>query len=218
MTALSTASRSEGTSARVAVVAAANIRVISVAALSFWGFAGTTSVVSAAPARHDEIAYVSFQTGNGEAVRAQAVTEDAAPAIKVRQLHARSGLSWEQVSRLFGVSRRAVHLWSAGGRMTEYHARLLERHAAVVAQHDCGDPEETKRHLLAAGAEARSPYELMVNYQLRLREKPLRAELPAATLLEATEPTPQPSSEVVRSGRRLGGAVTRSVDERRGSA
>lgn len=36
-----------------------------------------------------------------------------------------SGLTWEQIARYFGVSRRAVHLWASGGRMTASNAELL---------------------------------------------------------------------------------------------
>src|SRR5262245_36297225 len=32
----------------------------------------------------------------------------------VRSLHDSSGLTWEQLARLFGVSRRAVHNWANG--------------------------------------------------------------------------------------------------------
>jgi DNA-binding XRE family transcriptional regulator len=43
----------------------------------------------------------------------------------VRELHAKSGLTWEQLGRLIGVSRRAVHLWAAGGRINARHLELV---------------------------------------------------------------------------------------------
>ncbi|MGW1121784.1 helix-turn-helix domain-containing protein [Streptomyces tanashiensis] len=192
--------------------------MISAAALSFWGVAATVSTAYAAPPRQEEIAYVSFQTGNGTASALRPTLGDqSSTAVEVRLLRERSGLSWQQVARLFGVSRRAVHMWASGSRMTDHHAELLGRHLEVVRKHDQGDAEATRQHLLAAGQGSRSPYQLMVDYQLRSREKPLRGELSAATLLEANEPTPLSATEVVRGGRRLGRAANRSVDGEPGS-
>ena len=46
-------------------------------------------------------------------------------ARSVQQIREDSGLTWEQLSRLFGVSRRAVHNWANGGRMTARHVEVL---------------------------------------------------------------------------------------------
>lgn len=167
------------------------LRLISAVALSFWGLTGAATASYPTAPRHEEIAYVSFQTGNGTAVAAtaQAGTESGT-AVEIRALRETSGLSWQQIARLFGVSRRAVHMWAAGGRMTDHHAELLERHLAVVRHHDQGEMEATRKHLLSVGQGHRSPYQLMVDYQIRCREKPLRGELSTATLLGASEPTP----------------------------
>lgn len=53
-------------------------------------------------------------------------------AIIVRDLHAKSGLTWEQLGRLLGVSRRAVHLWAAGGRVNSRHLELLAQLRGVI--------------------------------------------------------------------------------------
>lgn len=60
-----------------------------------------------------------------------------------------SGLTWDQLGRVFGVSRRAVHLWANGGRMNEANAESLRRFAAAVASHLGSSPEETRAALLA---------------------------------------------------------------------
>lgn len=70
-------------------------------------------------------------------------------AASVRSLHARSGLSWEQLAKLFGVSRRAVHKWAAGGAMnTGNAARLAELHAAVDPLGD--EPSVVRARLVAS--------------------------------------------------------------------
>jgi DNA-binding transcriptional regulator YiaG len=188
-------------------------RVISVAALTIWGFAGTTSVVQATPARHDEVTYVSSQTGNGVAVTQSLMSPERRDSgSRIRELHDRSGLSWQQIARLFGVSRRAVHLWASGNRMTHHHANLLQKHLAVVSDHDQGEPGATREHLLDSSRGEHAPYQLMVNFAQQSQGKPLRGELPAVSLLTGTEETPVSATEVVRGSRRLGRASNRGVD------
>lgn len=46
-------------------------------------------------------------------------------ALLLAETHETSGLTWEQIARYFGVSRRAVHLWASGGRMTASNEELL---------------------------------------------------------------------------------------------
>lgn len=43
----------------------------------------------------------------------------------ITEMHEASGLTWDQIARYFGVSRRAVHLWASGGRMTASNEELL---------------------------------------------------------------------------------------------
>ena len=50
----------------------------------------------------------------------------------VRTLHVESGLTWEQLGRLLGVSRRAVHLWAAGGRVNSRHLELLSQLRSII--------------------------------------------------------------------------------------
>jgi transcriptional regulator with XRE-family HTH domain len=45
----------------------------------------------------------------------------------VLELRDKSGLTWDQLGRLLGVSRRAVHLWAAGGRINARHLELLAK-------------------------------------------------------------------------------------------
>jgi transcriptional regulator with XRE-family HTH domain len=72
----------------------------------------------------------------------------------LRSLREMSGLTWDQLGKLFGVSRRAVHHWASGGRMTARNADVLadltlrfsqvkgtsvdERRAAILAPDESG--------------------------------------------------------------------------------
>jgi DNA-binding transcriptional regulator YiaG len=67
----------------------------------------------------------------------------------VRDLWERSGLTWDQLARLFGVSRRAVHAWATGARPNAYHQELLSELTQIVASIDTGDPHRNRELLLA---------------------------------------------------------------------
>jgi hypothetical protein len=43
-----------------------------------------------------------------------------------------SGLTWDQLGKVFGVSRRAVHMWANGGRLNESNAHRLRSFSAIV--------------------------------------------------------------------------------------
>ena len=50
----------------------------------------------------------------------------------------RSGFTWEQVARLFGVDRRSIHNWMNGQPMTQAHEDALHRLREIV--HTVDDP------------------------------------------------------------------------------
>lgn len=92
---------------------------------------------------------------------------DAAPdqpqrpstAESVRRLHADSGLTWEQLARLFGVSRRAVHHWASGGRMNALNEEQLSEMHDVISRLPSGNPAERRSLILATPPEGPSIFE-----------------------------------------------------------
>lgn len=58
-------------------------------------------------------------------VEETAAVASASPAELLVETREASGLTWDQLARYFGVSRRAVHLWAAGGRMSATNEELL---------------------------------------------------------------------------------------------
>jgi hypothetical protein len=86
--------------------------------------------------------------GGGEYRRSQAA--------EIRWLHEASGLTWEQLGRVFGVSRRAVHMWANDARMNSANAETLVELVGLVRQLPGATPEERRAGLLAPGADGRS--------------------------------------------------------------
>lgn len=71
----------------------------------------------------------------------ESLPKSMSPAERLVDAHEVSGLTWEQIAKYFGVSRRAVHLWAAGGRMSSGNEELLARLVQAV---------DTVRHLGAS--------------------------------------------------------------------
>lgn len=121
--------------------------------LTCWLAAGTVSASSAA----DEIAarwlQVSDEWSPPFTSRGCSLLErrTAAPVEATSLLHdirGRSGLTWQQLARVFGVDRRSLHLWAKGARLSAEHAERLQRIQAIVRRADAGNPESTRHRLL----------------------------------------------------------------------
>jgi len=78
-------------------------------------------------------------------------TEESLPdlAQSVRSLRQRSGLTWDELARIFGVTRRTLYNWSTGGQVSAAHAQSLARVIALFHEVDAGEPKLTRSRLLA---------------------------------------------------------------------
>ncbi len=96
-------------------------------------------------------------TGLGPA-RPSAVLDGESPdsSTVVRKLHDESGLTWEQLGRLFGVSRRAVHLWANGGRMNAGNAETLSDLVSIVRALPATSTNARRNSLLTPGSDGAS--------------------------------------------------------------
>lgn len=106
------------------------VLAVSFTALPFFGSsAGQIQV----PTIRDLMSSSWAQSGSTAAflIHVPVVVEEAAaaavasPAELLAETREASGLTWDQLARYFGVSRRAVHLWAAGGRMSAANEELL---------------------------------------------------------------------------------------------
>lgn len=106
------------------------VLAVSFTALPFFGSsAGQIQV----PTTRDLMSSSWAQSGSAGAylIHVPVVVEEAAaasvasPAELLVETREASGLTWDQLARYFGVSRRAVHLWVAGGRLSAANEELL---------------------------------------------------------------------------------------------
>lgn len=80
---------------------------------------------------------------------ANAASDTLSMSALLASIHNESGLTWDQIARLFNVSRRSVHLWMAGGRMSAANEERLVALATQIASID-GDPDARRHHLLTS--------------------------------------------------------------------
>jgi len=84
----------------------------------------------------------------------------ATPAERLARLKADTDLTWDQIARLFGVSRRAVHQWAVGGRMNSHNIELLallER--LLVTEVSAVDSAARRAALFAPDQTGETPFE-----------------------------------------------------------
>lgn len=78
-------------------------------------------------------------------------------------LRLRSGLTWEQMAQIFGVSRRAVHFWVSGGRMTVENERKLQEVLAAFRLVDTGRNSENRMMLATPLPDGSLPLDLLAS-------------------------------------------------------
>lgn len=83
---------------------------------------------------------------------AEAASAGRSTAQLVTETHEASGLTWDQIARYFGVSRRAVHLWASGGRMTASNEELLAHLVRAVQAVKHLEPSDRRQTLLRTDA------------------------------------------------------------------
>ncbi len=69
---------------------------------------------------------------------------------EIAWIKARSGLTWDQLGKIFGVSRRAVHMWANGGRLNESNARRLHAFAAIIRDFESEMPDGSTPEVVRA--------------------------------------------------------------------
>jgi transcriptional regulator with XRE-family HTH domain len=82
----------------------------------------------------------------------------ASTARSIRDTKQRSGLTWDQLASIFGVSRRAIHGWASGARMNAQNAEALALLRETLAAIEVpGDPGSTRTALLQSAYVSHRP-------------------------------------------------------------
>lgn len=79
--------------------------------------------------------------------RTSDVRDLRSPADNIKALRELTGLTWEQIARLFGVSRRSVHHWAAGGKLSSGNEELLAEVVDLVRAIGASSPASVRHEL-----------------------------------------------------------------------
>lgn len=168
-----------------------SIREPILAGLIFAGLSGTSPALSLQPTC--QLSPLTLErTSSGEAVRTTASSGAA-----IAELRRLTGLTWDQLARLFKVSRRAVHFWASGKPMTAANEEHLHRLLAVIRRIDRGSASANRSAIfaerngeMAVDLLARGHYDevlLILGEQLTSRRSPTK---PPTALLAERAPLP----------------------------
>lgn len=81
----------------------------------------------------------------------------------VREIKEISGLTWDELGRMFGVSTRAVHHWAQGGRPNSFNDRRIRRIHSIVRATDKGEASATRNALMGLSGGQSSLYVQLVD-------------------------------------------------------
>jgi DNA-binding transcriptional regulator YiaG len=130
-----------------------------------------------------------------------ATPEPAGAAIG--ELRRISGLTWDQLARVFGVSRRSLHFWASGKPMAPSNEEHLQRVLAVVRKSDRGSASANRAALLAGREDGLLPFDLLVAKEYERVSSLLgeggaqRASLPKLSKEARAARAPRPPEELV---------------------
>lgn len=80
----------------------------------------------------------------------------------IHELRRLSGLTWDQLARLFEVDRRSLHHWGSGQPLSRKNEERLHRLLAVVRYIDRGAADLNRQALLQPTANNALPFDLLV--------------------------------------------------------
>lgn len=158
-----------------------------------------TSNTRAFPLVQERPLVTPSQTSSGTPV--QEARSSSAAVMELRRL---SGLTWEQLARLFHVDRRSLHLWASGKPLTAAHEERLHRLLATLRQIDRGSARENRALLLGAREDGLIPLDLLaegrfsqVSALTGMGPGRVRLERPALSPEEKASRRPRPPEELV---------------------
>ena len=123
------------------------------------------------------------------------------PQQAVNDLRKSSGLTWEQLARLFDVSRRSVHFWASGQPLASAHEEKLNRILDVVRYISLGNASLNRSLLMGVSNDGRSYLELLAAGEYETVKRLLgvgnaRTKPQLAPLVPAAQMPPNPADLV----------------------
>lgn len=128
----------------------------------------------------------------------------------LQQLRRLSGLSWGEIARSVGVSRRTIHNWLGGAHVAATHLTLLLELSRVVNLAATGSAEATRAALLLPNANGRSLID-----DLALAARPARRPLSSVSVGDLVTPVDEAASVSPQRSQRRSALRAGSMPRRR---
>ncbi|PSB59374.1 transglycosylase domain-containing protein [Chamaesiphon polymorphus] len=151
----------------------------------------------------------AFHVNSTEFDRGVHAVETAALPVKstqqaINELRKLSGLTWEQLATLFGVSRRSVHFWASGEPLSSANEEKLNRTLDSVKYISRGSASSNRSLLMGIADDGKSYLELLaageferVKYLLGAGNAPAKPKLgKLSTAAEMSRVPPNPADLV----------------------
>jgi DNA-binding transcriptional regulator YiaG len=119
---------------------------------------GTTSLERSA--EQEQVPFPQDQTNSG--VRTPELQSPSSALMELRRI---SGLTWDQLARLFGVTRRSLHFWVSGKSLNPANEERLHKLLAMVRKLNRGSARKNRSLLLSVREDGVIPYDLLIEGQ-----------------------------------------------------
>jgi DNA-binding transcriptional regulator YiaG len=83
----------------------------------------------------------------------------------INELRRLSGLTWEQLAKLFNASRRTLHFWASGQQINSLNEEKLNRLLGIVRYINRGSASLNRNLLLMPNSDGTLPFDLLVSGQ-----------------------------------------------------
>jgi DNA-binding transcriptional regulator YiaG len=108
----------------------------------------------------EQVLFLQDQTNSG--VQTQELQSSSSALMELRRI---SGLTWDQLARLFGVTRRSLHFWASGKPLNSANEERLHKLLATVRKLNRGSARENRSLLLSVREDGMIPYEILIEGQ-----------------------------------------------------
>jgi hypothetical protein len=82
--------------------------------------------------------------------------------VSINKIKTISGLTWDQLAKIFQVSRRSVHFWASGKPLSPFNEELVRRLLETLLLIDRGSADLTRNALLRSHQSSDSAFDLLV--------------------------------------------------------
>ncbi len=150
---------SSGTSASGSMRCPVTHRHIVVTVTVFPVLSGTASNE---PISDQDLLLVLERTNSGLPLSFQSANSAEANRDALNELRKLSGLTWEQLAKLFNVSRRSLHFWASGQPLSRFNEENLNRLLGTIRYINRGSASLNRNLLLSPGQDGRLLFDLLI--------------------------------------------------------